>query len=209
MGLLVAMPMQQDFLPQRPQERVNLVLDEEFLKQETLVGDNLGYFVQHARQSRGRVHTALDSDPMAKKGEAGKALGIALASSAIGGIFGTIVLMLLAPPMGQFALNFGPAEYFALAILEITAIWAIGGGSILKGLVAGHLGLGIATVGLDPITEDGRLRLFAAQAEISDCIVRDPADRKSAIARPWVLRPVEAACGQQSGPAVFQVRPRA
>lgn len=96
--------------------------------------------------------TALDGYPMAKKGQAGKALGIALASSAIGGIFGTIVLMLLAPPMAQFALNFGPPEYFALAVLGITAISAIGGGSILKGLVAGLLGLGIATVGLDPIT---------------------------------------------------------
>lgn len=96
--------------------------------------------------------TALDGYPMARKGQAGKALGIALASSAIGGIFGTIVLMLLAPPMAQFALNFGPAEYFALAVLGITAISAIGGGSVLKGLVAGLLGLGIATVGLDPIT---------------------------------------------------------
>lgn len=96
--------------------------------------------------------TALDGYPLARKGEAGKALGIALASSAIGGLFGTIVLMLLAPPMAQFALNFGPAEYFALAVLGITAISAIGGGSVLKGLVAGLLGLGIATVGLDPIT---------------------------------------------------------
>ncbi len=96
--------------------------------------------------------TALDGYPMARRGEAGKALGIALAASAIGGIFGTIVLMLLAPPMARFALNFGPAEYFALAVLGITAIAAIGGGSILKGLIAGLLGLGIATVGLDPIT---------------------------------------------------------
>lgn len=96
--------------------------------------------------------TALDGYPMAKRGEAGKALGIALAASAIGGIFGTIILMLLAPPMAQFALNFGPAEYFALAVLGITAISAIGGGSVLKGLVAGLIGLGIATVGLDPIT---------------------------------------------------------
>jgi putative tricarboxylic transport membrane protein len=96
--------------------------------------------------------TALDGYPMARNGQAGKALGIALASSAIGGIFGTIMLMLLAPPMARFALNFGPAEYFALAVLGITAIAAIGGGSILKGLIAGLLGLGIATVGLDPIT---------------------------------------------------------
>jgi putative tricarboxylic transport membrane protein len=96
--------------------------------------------------------TALDGYPMARRGEGGKALGIALASSAIGGIFGTLVLMLLAPPMAQLALAFGPAEYFALAILGISAIASIGSGSVLKGLVAGLIGLGVATVGLDPIT---------------------------------------------------------
>ncbi len=96
--------------------------------------------------------TALDGYPMARRGEAGKALGIALASSAIGGIFGTVILMLFAPPIAQLALNFGPAEYFALAVLGITAIAAIGSNSVLKGLIAGLLGLGVATVGLDPIT---------------------------------------------------------
>ena len=96
--------------------------------------------------------TALDGYPMARNGQGGKALGIALASSAIGGIFGTLVLMLLAPPMAQLALAFGPAEYFALAILGISAIASIGSGSVLKGLVAGLIALGVATVGLDPIT---------------------------------------------------------
>lgn len=96
--------------------------------------------------------TALDGYPMARNGKAGKALGFALASSAIGGIFGTLVLMLLAPPMAKLALAFGPAEYFALAILGISAIASIGSGSVLKGLVAGLIGLGVATVGLDPIT---------------------------------------------------------
>lgn len=96
--------------------------------------------------------TALDGYPMARRGEAGKALGIALASSAIGGIIGTLVLMLAAPPLAQLALKFGPPEYFALAVLGITAISSIGGGSVLKGLIAGLLGLGVATVGLDPLT---------------------------------------------------------
>ena len=100
--------------------------------------------------------TALDGYPMAKNGQAGKALGIALASSAIGGIFGTLVLMLAAPPMARLALQFGPPEYFALAVLGITAIASIGGGSILKGLVAGLIGLAVATVGLDPITGAAR-----------------------------------------------------
>lgn len=96
--------------------------------------------------------TALDGYPMARRGQGGKALGIALASSAIGGIFGTLVLMLLAPPMAQLALAFGPPEYFALAVLGISAIASIGSGSVLKGLVAGLIGLGVATVGLDPMT---------------------------------------------------------
>jgi putative tricarboxylic transport membrane protein len=100
--------------------------------------------------------TALDGYPMAKRGEGGRALGIALASSAIGGIFGTLVLMLLAPPMATLALEFGPPEYFALAVLGISAIASIGSGSVLKGLVAGLIGLGVATVGLDPITGFGR-----------------------------------------------------
>ena len=66
--------------------------------------------------------TALDGYPMAQRGGAGKALGIALTSSAVGGIFGTLVLMLGAPPMARLALAFGPPEYFALAILGISAI---------------------------------------------------------------------------------------
>src|SRR5680860_1825963 len=100
--------------------------------------------------------TSLDGYPMAKKGQAGMALGLALGSSAIGGIFGTIALILLAPPLADFALAFGPSEYFALAILGITAIASIGSKSIWKALIAGFLGLGLATVGIDPLTGFGR-----------------------------------------------------
>ena len=100
--------------------------------------------------------TALDGHPMAKRGEAGRALGLALASSAIGGIIGTLALMLLAPPLAQMALSFGPAEYFALALLGISAIASIGSSSFLKGMLAGLIGLGIATIGIDPLTGYGR-----------------------------------------------------
>ncbi len=96
--------------------------------------------------------TSLDGYPMAKRGEAGKALGYALASSAVGGIFGALVLMFAAPPLAQLALEFGPPEYFALAVLGITAIASIGGGSLVKGLIAGLLGLAVAMIGLDPLT---------------------------------------------------------
>lgn len=100
--------------------------------------------------------TGLDGYPMAKRGEAGKALGIALAASAIGGVFGSIVLMLAAPPLAKVALSFGPAEYFALAVLGITAIASIGSSSVFKALLAGMLGLIIATVGIDPLTGGSR-----------------------------------------------------
>ena len=96
--------------------------------------------------------TALDGYPMARRGEAGKALGLALGASAVGGIVGSIVLMLAAPPLARLALHFGPAEYFALAVFGITAIASIGGGSVIKGLLAGLLGLAVATIGIDPLT---------------------------------------------------------
>lgn len=100
--------------------------------------------------------TTLDGYPMAKKGQAGKAIGYALSASAIGGLFGTIVLILLAPPLSEMALAFGPPEYFALAILGITAIASIGTKSVFKSLLSGMIGLGLATVGMDPLTSNAR-----------------------------------------------------
>lgn len=106
--------------------------------------------------------TALDGYPMARKGEAGRALGLALAASAIGGLLGTTVLMFAAPPLARAALSFGPPEYFALAILGVTAISSIGSGSTTKALIAGLAGLALATVGLDPITGTERFTFGSA-----------------------------------------------
>lgn len=100
--------------------------------------------------------TTLDGYPMAKKGFAGKAIGYALGASAIGGLFGTIVLILMAPPLAELALEFGPPEYFALAVLGITAIASIGTKSVFKSLLSGMIGLGLATVGMDPLTSNAR-----------------------------------------------------
>lgn len=100
--------------------------------------------------------TTLDGYPMAKKGLAGKAIGYALSASAIGGLFGTFVLILMAPPLAELALEFGPPEYFALAVLGITAIASIGTKSIFKSLLSGMIGLGLATVGMDPLTSNAR-----------------------------------------------------
>jgi putative tricarboxylic transport membrane protein len=95
--------------------------------------------------------TVLDGYPMTKKGEAGKALGMATLASTMGGIISTFCLMFFAPILAQFALEFGPAEYFALTIFGLTIIASVAGKSLTKGIVSGFFGLLIATVGIDPV----------------------------------------------------------
>jgi putative tricarboxylic transport membrane protein len=95
------------------------------------------------------VMTAVDGHQMALHGRAGAALGIAAVGSFIAGTLGTLGLMLLAPPLARAALAFGPPEYFALVLLGLTALAAVGG-SVLKGLTAGTGGLLLGTIGIDP-----------------------------------------------------------
>ena len=97
------------------------------------------------------VMTSIDGYQMALQGKAGVALGIAAIGSFIAGTISTIGLMLLAPPMARAALAFGPPEYFALVVLGLTALAAVGG-SVLKGLTTGVFGLLISTVGIDQQT---------------------------------------------------------
>lgn len=96
--------------------------------------------------------TAFDGYPMAKNGEAGKALGISAVSSAIGGIFSVFVLIVAAPLLARMAYSFGPPEYFALALFGLSMVAMIGGDSQVKNLIAATLGVLLATVGLDLTT---------------------------------------------------------
>jgi len=95
------------------------------------------------------VATTFDGYPMAKRGNAGKALGIAISSSFIGGLAGAILLLLVAPPIASFALRFGPAEFFSLGIFGLVIIASVSGKSMSKGLVAGLIGLLLSTIGAD------------------------------------------------------------
>jgi len=97
------------------------------------------------------VPTLFDGYPMAKSGRGGEALGILLYSSVVGGIFGTLVLVLFATPMSRWALNFWPSEYFALCVLGLATIATLGGKNWPKALVAVLFGLLINTVGMDPM----------------------------------------------------------
>lgn len=95
--------------------------------------------------------TAFDGYPMAARGEAGKALTISIVASAIGAFLSTILLIFTAVPMANFALNFGPTEYFALALFGLCLVSSLSEGSLIKSFLALFIGLIIITVGMDPI----------------------------------------------------------
>jgi TctA family transporter len=97
--------------------------------------------------------TTVDGYPMAKKGEAGRALGASITASGVGGIIGAIVFAVMIPVLEPVVLSFSPAEFFLLAILGITFIaFLASGGSIFKGIIVGLLGMMLATIGTDPYT---------------------------------------------------------
>jgi len=98
------------------------------------------------------VMTCLDGYQMARKGRAGAALGIAAIGSFIAGTLSVLGLMLLAPPLAEFAIRFGPPEYFALMALGMTLVISLVGESMIKGLIAGAFGILLGTVGMDPTT---------------------------------------------------------
>ncbi len=101
--------------------------------------------------------TVFDGYPMAKKGEASVALGGAVIASVFGGVFSLVVMVLLLEQVASFAIKFGPAEIFALVLFGLSTICGLGERSIVRGLIAGVLGLMMVIIGLDPI--DGVARL--------------------------------------------------
>ncbi|MCL2616577.1 MAG: tripartite tricarboxylate transporter permease [Defluviitaleaceae bacterium] len=104
----------------------------------------------------GAAATVLDGYPMAQRGEAGRAIGIATMGSFLGGIISAGFLIFFAPAISRFALNFSTAEYFALAVFGLTIVFSVAGKSLLKGAIAGLIGLLISTVGMDVITGSPR-----------------------------------------------------
>jgi putative tricarboxylic transport membrane protein len=102
------------------------------------------------------VMTCLDGFQMAKQGRAGAALAVAAIGSFIAGTASIILLSLLAVPLANYALSFGPAEYFALMLFAMSAVAALTGKSLAKGLLSMLLGLMIGTVGMD--LQSGQMR---------------------------------------------------
>lgn len=96
--------------------------------------------------------TCLDGYPLAQRGEAGRALGLAVVSSTIGGVLSVICLMIAAPLLARMAYHFTPPEYFALTLFGMSMLASIGEGSPLKNLISGTFGVFLALVGVDMLT---------------------------------------------------------
>ncbi len=110
------------------------------------------------------VATTFDGHPMAQQGRAGEALAAAFTSSFIGAFFAVIVITFLAPVVAGFALQFGPAEFFAVQFLTFCSFIGMGRGSPFKTLAAMTLGFALAAVGLDTVT--GQLRMTFGTTEL-------------------------------------------
>jgi len=98
------------------------------------------------------IATALEGNRMAKSGRAGPALATSAIGSFVAGTIATVLLTLIAPLIVDFALKFGPAEYFALMVFAFTTVSAVLGASTVRGLTSLFLGLLLGLVGLDSQT---------------------------------------------------------
>src|SRR5437762_6032038 len=102
------------------------------------------------------VATTFDGHPMAQKGQAGEALTAAFTSSFVGALFAVIMITLVAPLVAKFALQFGPAEKFAVFFLAFCSFIGMGKEPPFKTIASMMIGFALAAVGLDSVT--GQLR---------------------------------------------------
>jgi putative tricarboxylic transport membrane protein len=105
------------------------------------------------------VVTCIDGHQMALKGRAGPALGIAAFGSFIAGTFGLIMLTMAGGPIADFALRFGPPEYFSLMCLALVILINLSGSSLRKGMISALAGLFLGSIGLDLVTGQPRFTM--------------------------------------------------
>jgi len=115
-----------------------------------MYGGSISAILIHAPGTPAAAATLLDGYPMCQKGQAGKALSVAMFASFVGGVIGALIMTFLSPIIADMAMNFGPGEMFMLAVFGLSVIVAISGKSIAKGLVSAFFGMLLCTVGLDP-----------------------------------------------------------
>jgi putative tricarboxylic transport membrane protein len=119
-------------------------------------GDRIPSILVNTPGTPAAIATTLDGYPMAKQGKAGLALVASSFVTTAGILVSMVVFLVAARPIAQFALEFGPSEMFALVVFGLTVMISISSKSILKGVIAGIVGLAAATIGRDPVTGDER-----------------------------------------------------
>ena len=100
----------------------------------------------------GTAASTLEGYPMSRQGKSGLALGLSLGASTVGAFFGAAAALVLSPVIGTFALRFGPAEMFMVAVFGLTVVGSLTGDNLAKGLFATLLGLLFSFVGADSAT---------------------------------------------------------
>jgi len=115
-----------------------------------IYGGSVSAILLHAPGTPASICTMKDGYVLTTQGRAKEALSLAILASFIGGIFSSIALIFFSPLLANFALKFGPFEYFALCIFGMSMIVTISSDDVVKGIISGIIGLLIATIGSDP-----------------------------------------------------------
>lgn len=115
-------------------------------------GNSISAILLNVPGTSSAVVTALEGNAMTRRGRAGPALAMSAIASFFGGTVSVVALMMFAPLLSQWAIHFGPAEYFALMIFAFSTLSSLAGDNLIKGLMATVFGLMLATIGLDPVS---------------------------------------------------------
>jgi putative tricarboxylic transport membrane protein len=113
-------------------------------------GGSISAILIHTPGTPASAATALDGYKMTQKGQALQAMGMATTASVFGGFCSALALALIAPPLARISLKFGAPEYFLIALFGLTIIGSLAGNSMLKGLLAGAMGLMFGLIGMSP-----------------------------------------------------------
>lgn len=138
-----------------------------------LSGGSISAILLNIPGTAASVTTTFDGYPMAQRGESMRALSLATVSSFFGGLISAIILAFLTGSLANFALSFGPWEYFGAALFSLALISTLIDGSIIKGLMSTCIGVLLAMVGTDPIISQSRLTFgfFELSAGINIVII--------------------------------------
>lgn len=163
-GVAIFLPLA--FAIQLPPESALILLAAVYMGCE--YGGRISAILLNVPGDAGAVMTTVDGHPMAVKGEAGVALSVSAVSSFAGALVATVGIVLAAPLLSNWALSFGPAEYFALMVFAIATLGGMMGGKPAKTLLSCFIGITLAMVGIDSGT--GVYRLTFGSIHLSDGI---------------------------------------